>query len=218
MNAMNDYSTTSETNPNAKVLRTWTLPPNGVTQRDGTNEEMQLLFQTLPQELSEHLRKLFPPNVLINLTEIYLQIGHIPECTFANEENGGRSERRDILSRPCTKAEIDLFASFFCANSESSGMAATKRKGIPNTLHRVSLITHPMRNPEPVLGVAVRVGRALQGLIGTMTGGVSFLRLLNLLLRCCGDGCNIISHVLKSKGNLIGILVAFCSLVLLIKY
>jgi hypothetical protein len=48
-----------------------------------------------------------------------------------------------------------------------------KRKGIPGTLHRVSLITHPMKNPVPVLGVAVRVGRALQGLIETMTGGVS---------------------------------------------
>jgi hypothetical protein len=30
-----------------------------------------------------------------------------------------------------------------------------------------------MKNPVPVLGVAVRVGRALQGLIETMTGGVS---------------------------------------------
>ena len=73
----------------------------------------------------------------------------------------------DIWDRPCTAAEIGLFGSFF------DGETKVKRKGIPGTLHRVSLITHPMKNPVPVLGVAVRVGRALQGLIETMTGGVS---------------------------------------------
>jgi hypothetical protein len=73
----------------------------------------------------------------------------------------------DIWDRPCTLAEIGLFGSFF------DGDAKVKRKGIPGTLHRVSLITHPMRNPVQVLGVAVRVGRALQGLIETMIGGVS---------------------------------------------
>ncbi len=72
----------------------------------------------------------------------------------------------DIWDQPCTAAEINLFGSFF------DGEATTKRKGIPGTLHRVSLITHPLKNPVPVLGVAVRVGRALQGLMETMTGGV----------------------------------------------
>ena len=54
--------------PTETVLRTWNVPPNGVTQRDGTKNEMALLFQTLPRELSDHLIQVFPPNVLMNLT------------------------------------------------------------------------------------------------------------------------------------------------------
>lgn len=154
---------------NKIVLRTWILPPNGVTQYDGTNEEMKILFDTLPQGLSEHLIQMFPPEILVNVNEIYLQLGQIPECVVSNQENGGKSERIDIWDQPCTAAEISLFGSFF------DGEAKTKRKGIPGTLHRVSLITHPLKNPAPVLGVAVRVGRALHGLIETMTGGPEFL-------------------------------------------
>lgn len=60
-----------------------------------------------------------------------------------------------------------MFQSFFDAD-ENSQMTTTKRRGIAGTLHRVSLITHPMRVPEKVLGVAVRVGRAMQGLMETM--------------------------------------------------
>jgi len=154
---------------NIRVLRTWELPPNGITQWEGTNEEMRTLFDTLPQELSAHLIQMFPPDILVNLNEIYLQLGQIPECVVTNDENDGKTERVDIWDRPCTLAEIGLFGSFF------DGDAKVKRKGIPGTLHRVSLITHPMRNPVQVLGVAVRVGRALQGLIETMTGGPQFL-------------------------------------------
>eukprot|EP00534_Pseudo-nitzschia_fraudulenta_P004469 CAMPEP_0201133968 /NCGR_PEP_ID=MMETSP0850-20130426/50262_1 /ASSEMBLY_ACC=CAM_ASM_000622 /TAXON_ID=183588 /ORGANISM="Pseudo-nitzschia fraudulenta, Strain WWA7" /LENGTH=450 /DNA_ID=CAMNT_0047404737 /DNA_START=40 /DNA_END=1392 /DNA_ORIENTATION=+ len=160
----NDSSGTSN-----KIIRTWIAPPKGVTEWEGTSEEMKILFETLPKELSDHLIQMFPKDVLINLNEIYLQLGQIPECVVVNKKNGGRSERIDILNRACTSAEINLFASFFDCDTR------VKRKGIPGTLHRVSLITHPMKNPVQVLGVAVRVGRALQGLIETMTGGPEFL-------------------------------------------
>ena len=88
-NATNGFAT----NGKHTVLRTWTQPPNGVTEWEGTNEEMKILFDTLPQGLSEHLIQMFPREILINLNEIYLQLGQIPECVVANHENGGKSER-----------------------------------------------------------------------------------------------------------------------------
>ena len=78
---------------NKRVLRTWELPPNGITQWEGTNEEMKTLFDTLPQELSAHLIQMFPPDILVNLNEIYLQLGQIPECVVTNDENDGKTER-----------------------------------------------------------------------------------------------------------------------------
>ena len=78
---------------NIRVLRTWELPPNGITQWEGTNEEMRTLFDTLPQELSAHLIQMFPPDILVNLNEIYLQLGQIPECVVTNDENDGKTER-----------------------------------------------------------------------------------------------------------------------------
>ena len=78
---------------NKRVLRTWRLPAGGGTDRDGTHEEMRILFDTLPTELSDHLRKKFPPHFLFNLNEIYLQLGQIPECVVCNKENDDRLER-----------------------------------------------------------------------------------------------------------------------------
>lgn len=60
-----------------------------------------------------------------------------------------------------------MFSAFFGVDKDS-GITLSKRKGVSQTLHRVSLITHPMRLPEKVIGVTVRVGRAMQGLIETM--------------------------------------------------
>lgn len=166
---------------NVQILRTWEKPANGITERDGTIEEMNILFARLPSELSSHLQRIFPPDVLINLNEIYMQRGQVPECIFSSVEDG-RSMRKRILDRVCTKEDIEMFAKFFGAGSTDGGLVLQKRKGIPNTLHRVSLITHPARNPQPVLGVAVRVGRAMQGLLRTMVGGAPFL--VDLALRC----------------------------------
>mmetsp|Transcript_3350 Transcript_3350/g.8936 ORF Transcript_3350/g.8936 Transcript_3350/m.8936 type:complete len:440 (-) Transcript_3350:230-1549(-) len=156
-------------NNNRRILRTWTLPANGVTEWEGTPDEMRKLFETLPDELSNHLMEKFPAHFLMNLNEIYLQLGQIPECVVCNKQNDDKLERVDLLDRPCTLSEINIFASFF--DDETT----VKRKGIPGTLHRISLITHPMKSPVRVLGVAVRVGRALQGLIKTMAGGPQFL-------------------------------------------
>jgi len=84
---------------NEIVLRTWIVPPNGVTQWEGTNEEMRILFDTLPPALSEHLIQMFPPEILVNLNEIYLQRGQIPSCIVSNQDNGEKSERGKFGSR-----------------------------------------------------------------------------------------------------------------------
>eukprot|EP00485_Elphidium_margaritaceum_P011240 CAMPEP_0202703792 /NCGR_PEP_ID=MMETSP1385-20130828/16586_1 /ASSEMBLY_ACC=CAM_ASM_000861 /TAXON_ID=933848 /ORGANISM="Elphidium margaritaceum" /LENGTH=514 /DNA_ID=CAMNT_0049361695 /DNA_START=44 /DNA_END=1589 /DNA_ORIENTATION=+ len=148
-----------------RVLCTWTTPSRGVCAADSTQREMQILFDNLPTAISEHLRCHFADR-LIDLCELYIQIGKIPECIFADPSTGATT-RQDISNEPCTEQHVNMFSQFFGANAETN-VTRTKRKGIPGTLHRVSLITHPMRDPEKVLGVAVRVGRSMQGLVETM--------------------------------------------------
>ncbi len=100
-----NWNNNSGSSGNEITLRTWALPPNGVREWEGTNEEMKILFDTLPQALSEHLIEMFPREVLINLNEIYLQLGQIPECIVASPENGGRSERSKFGS----EGEFNLY-------------------------------------------------------------------------------------------------------------
>lgn len=154
------------TSSSCRVLQRWRVPPDGVKPADGTLAEMQALLNTLPHELSSYMTQNYGDR-LIDLNEIYLQLGQCPECIFACPETG--ETLREIMGNaPCCQAHIDMFSSFFSADSETQ-MTACKRRGIAHTLHRVSLITHPLRIPEKVLGVAVRVGRAMQGLLQSMT-------------------------------------------------
>jgi stage III sporulation protein SpoIIIAA len=164
------------------IVKRWALPAGGVKESDGTVEEMRLLFEKLPVELSQHIQQMFGADKLLQLNEIYLQLGQRPECIFTND--GGSITRQEILDEPCTNAHIDIFQKFFLPEDDSTQSSAlTKRKGISGTLHRVSLITKPSAHPEKVLGVTVRVGRAMQGLIETMTGGNTFLHPLALQRR-----------------------------------
>ena len=100
---------------NKSILRTWSLPPNGVTQWEGTNEEMKILFDTLPQELSEHLIQMFPPEILVNVNEIYLQLGQIPECIVSNQENGGKLERSKLGSLCGSFNSFATYLIHFCS-------------------------------------------------------------------------------------------------------
>jgi stage III sporulation protein SpoIIIAA len=148
-----------------RVIRRWEVPHDGVKAADGTVAEMQARFNTLPHELGNYLTHNYG-NRLIDLNEIYLQFGQLPECIFADAQTGA-TVRETMGDSPCSQAHIDMFSSFFAAD-ENTQLTTTKRRGIAHTLHRISLITHPMRTPEKVLGVAVRVGRAMQGLLETM--------------------------------------------------
>ena len=77
------------------VIYIWAIPEGGVRERDGTDGEMEILFHKLPNELSDHIRKLFSVEKLLSLNEIYLQLGQFPECIFA--EADGRTCRQRIL-------------------------------------------------------------------------------------------------------------------------
>ena len=119
-----------------------------------------------PRQGQKHLQDHFSDR-LAELNKLYLQMGQIPECIFPDPFSGTGIVREDISNEPCSEHDIGMFSNFFGADEETA-VTMTKRWGITGTLHRVSLITHPMKVPEKVLGVAVRVGRAMQGLVETM--------------------------------------------------
>ena len=110
--------------------------------------EMEILFNNLPQAITDHLRRHFGSR-LPDLCELYLQLGHVPEAIFADPCTGATC-REEISNLPCSDSDIGMFSAFFGADEETS-VTMTKRRGITGTLHRVSLITHPMKVPEKVL-------------------------------------------------------------------
>ena len=128
-----------------RVIRTWNPPPGGVRPADGTAQEMATLFQHLPKAISDHLQRHFAERLLC---ELFLQMGQIPECIFADPSTGA-TLRVDISSMPCSERDVGMFSAFFGADEETS-VTMTKRRGITGTLHRVSLITHPLKVPEKV--------------------------------------------------------------------
>jgi len=157
------------------IIRTWN--PVGVKEREGTQAEMALLFDKLPEDLTQHIQSLYQPEQLMQLNEIYIQLGQYPECIFTNPINGTISRQR-ILDDRCNHNHIEIFADFFKDKITKDGTLTAKRKGISGTLHRVSVITDPSVEPDgvEVLGVTVRVGRAMEGLIETMVSGLNFFK------------------------------------------
>ena len=147
------------------IVREWTPPLQGVREANGTVREMTLLLETLPKALVDYLEEHYTEHSLMTLNEIYMQLGQFPELIFADQYTG--KTKRETLEFPCTQDHIAMFAEFFMSEDDS-GSVLHKRKGISSTLHRVSLITHPLTTPERVIGVAIRVGRALEGLLETM--------------------------------------------------
>ena len=64
-----------------RVLRHWNASKGGVKQTEGTMNEMKILIESLPRELAQYLQHKYE-NRLIDLNEIYLQLGQVPECMF----------------------------------------------------------------------------------------------------------------------------------------
>ena len=75
----------------------------------------------------------------------------------------GKKERVEVVDGKCTLDDIALFAPLF-NNGETP---SHKRVGIPGTLHRLSLITHPAKR-DAVIAVTARVGRAMEGVVARM--------------------------------------------------
>ena len=140
----------------------------GATEASGTAHEMQILFQTLPTELQDFLSRTYTSDHLMHLNEIYLQLGQVPECIFADPQTGAtvRQLMGGERGEKCEEGHIALFYKFF--SPDADGTISMKRKGIEHTLHRISIISHPSSKPERPIGVAIRVGRAMQGLVQTM--------------------------------------------------
>ena len=93
--------------------------PGDIEIQEGTQTEINLLFEKLLIELSQHIHQLFSTDRLMQLNEVYLQLGQYPECIFA--EGDGRKTRHRILDHPCTTAEINIFAEFFDSNIQTTG-------------------------------------------------------------------------------------------------
>lgn len=141
-----------------RVLRTWSTPSGGVKQAEGTLAEMKILLDALPEELSVYLVDKHGGD-LVQLSDIFMQLGQEIECIVAHPVTGERV--RELIGLPCEQRHLDLFQALFRDTT-----ATTKRKVIENTLHRVSIIMHPPRGL--MIGAAVRVGRAMEGLLQTM--------------------------------------------------
>ena len=88
--------------------------------------------------------------------------GRSPEAVYVNPVTG-KKERVEVVDGKCTLDDIALFAPLF-NNGETP---SHKRVGIPGTLHRLSLITHPAKR-DAVIAVTARVGRAMEGVVARM--------------------------------------------------
>ena len=71
-----------------------------------------------------------------------MQRGRRPEAIFADPVTGATT--REFLSDVrCTGAYLAEFKGSFA--DDASGTVLVKRQGIDNTLHRLAIITHPLR-------------------------------------------------------------------------
>ncbi len=112
------------------------------------NDDLRLLIETLPETLREALGKM-PTEELL---EIVTDLGRLPEARLP--------ERVVTLSdRPIGRAEIDYILARVSPPTEDN------RAGIERTLHRISAIRN--RHGQ-VVGLTLRVGRAISGTIETL--------------------------------------------------
>ena len=88
--------------------------------------------------------------------------GRAPEAVYLHPVTG-QKERLEVVQARCTSGDIGLFGPLF----NNGAIPAHKRVGIPGTLHRLSLITHPAKDND-VIAVTARVGRAMQGVVARM--------------------------------------------------
>jgi hypothetical protein len=150
-----------------RVLRNWNVvaPAN----RDVQNlRELETLLNQLPGPVRLRLQEQFRDR-LMDLNEIYLQLGRWPEAVFADPSTG-RLYREPLAQVNCEASDIALFADMF-SKTHTGSLLATRRIGIDGTLHRLSVILSHRTNAEgmpPVIGVTARVGRTVEGMLDAL--------------------------------------------------
>jgi stage III sporulation protein SpoIIIAA len=161
-----------------RVLRSWEVPEDVPRLADSFNDELLCMFKELPEALTTYLQETFRQR-LVDLVELYLQLGHAPEAIF--QDRSGTVERVP-LGGVCGREEIGSFAAMFDP-AQQAGEAVinmgSKRRGIAETLHRISLITH---FDGDVIGVTIRVGRSYRGTLQQMVGPNALLIDTRILL------------------------------------
>lgn len=164
MAKLSDHTSVTSNNNAFQFPTQWIVPATGVRPAPSTPDELRLLLDKLPVELSSFLLDTFGTK-LDQMIEIYLQLGQRPEVWLM--DTNGEMLPHFLSGESCVQDHIDLFAGLFRNDEEGENQQRTKRRGIAKTLHRISVITKP--STGKVLGVTVRVGRSLTGLLETMT-------------------------------------------------
>ncbi len=117
------------------------------------HQELQLLLALLPQELQNELAA----EELGDLIEIVMDLGRIPEARFPDRY---RYLGNQLVSKEDLTSVIRHLGSFGDDN----------RAGIERTLHRISAIRN---RAGEIIGLTLRVGRALYGTINSIRDVIS---------------------------------------------
>lgn len=147
----------------ARVLR-GPAPFPEVTVWPSAKEELQRLLEKLDRDVYAAL--VACGEDLASLVEIEVQIGRKPEALFHDPSGRGPVKRVPLSQNTCTEDDIRRF-DHFILDPRTRAVHPHKRSGINGTLHRLSVITHPLKasdsySGELVIGVTARVGRAME--------------------------------------------------------
>lgn len=126
------------------------LAVNAESLHEFRNEEdFARILAILPERIKRHVGRLERKN---DIVEIVLDLGRIPEIRFPDDQ-------QDILGVPVSREDIDHVV------SQLSAFGDDNRAGIARTLHRISAIRN---RTGTIIGLTLRVGRAVEGTIDTV--------------------------------------------------
>lgn len=138
----------------------WSAPR--IEAIDG-EREVQELLQLLDQDWQWLLNDRCKGRKVVELLEIFLQLGQPPTALFESE---GRRQSVQLTKEGEAVVEDRHLANFCSFFGDLGGGSTSKRAGIPGTLHRIALITKG-KGSAPI-GIIARVGRSLRGVVAAM--------------------------------------------------
>lgn len=110
-------------------------------------DDLQKLLDILPLDIRQKVEQHPQRNVLV---EVVMDLGRLPEARFPNQAEY-------ISDQPVTREELQ-----HCIDRVGR-FGGDNRAGIERTLHRISAIRN---RSEEIIGLTLRVGRAIYGTIG----------------------------------------------------